>query len=233
MLLFLFTIICCITSFSYRQGKKDIPKIKTETNFLKNTVTTYEYYTDGTIQSEYDSAGNTLLYDYYKDRVVRTRKGSYFKKDTLIFWLNESGLLVSHKETCPPGTPQFEYDAEGHYIRMNTYTGLKHVRNYEDGNMISEMDLDKNGKVIRYNGIEYRIYYTDKINCINPENNGQSFMGVFSRNLPSKDFYVNENDDTVRVKLFRYEFDSKDRVKLKVVTNVRGKLLDSIAYTYY
>jgi len=219
-----------------------IPKIKTETDSLDNSTSTYFYNNAGKLYKVLYHDGNYDTVIYAANSI--TVKGYEINPLTLsyemVFNLNNKGLatsawqinynvskktnnslfktfLFNNSKTNDTTTVQYFYNTNDYMIKEIYNNNDTLTYNYDNiGNLISTVS---NGYTTNYE------YYTDKINTIGYYNWGIYFLGKDSKNLIKSAI---KNTHTTN---FNYTFDSNNRVSKK--REITSNYQNTTTYTYY
>lgn len=245
ILLIIIATVCYSFQTSITASKPKI-RVKTSTNLQYNQTSEYFYNADGHIMRikmskaknfvyEYDA--DNIAYEYLSNKILR-RYGLSFV-DTMI--LNQNGLVEKLTSNNPSIMKQErEFNGKKNMIK-NTSTSYDkdsaihyyNIYEYQNGNDVSNISTDEAGSI---HSTITSTYYTDKVNTIGNENLGSDFSGADSKN-PVKSMNWRPPSDAGVAPMttnFNYHYDEKGRIVIKASYNAKsGKLLDSIAYTYY
>jgi hypothetical protein len=211
-------------------------RVGTAINLISKDTATYFYGTGGRIMRIQHTKGNSGHYQYLKGAVI---KESYevlrhrLTIDTML--LNREGLadrIKSNEEGQFLITREFNahgdlilntyYDKDGKIWGTTTY-------GYAEGNQINA--------VSHYPSAEGDFagtytYYSGKANTISAENTGTAFTGADSKN-PVKSQTSRMAKQQPFISNFYYHYDDKGRIIIKTTYNDKGRLTDSVAYSYY
>jgi hypothetical protein len=213
-------------------SSKPRTRIKTITAHLSGNVSAYRYTPDGLVAAVSSSKGNSATYRYEADLIIKettNRKTNAVTIDT--FWLDSRGMAVNyvmHSSIRAYYTAQ--YDANNHLTRLSIsqrdVKAAGYEYDYEAGDLVSFRFMDDKDAVISR---ESYSYYTDIPNTIDNEQMGMGFMGYGAAHA------ISAADETTisGQKNYRYHLDAAGRISIKATYNGKGRLLDSVSYTYY
>lgn len=211
-------------------------RIKRMKSLLSGDITDYFYDTAGRILQTQNSNGRTTAYHYYGNKIIVYLTDSTqntFALATDTFFLNDKNRVAIAKHRMV--NEHLEYDSSGRLIKSNIYMMEKlrseEVWEWKGKNKTSSIVADNcgSGTPTSY------LYYKDQPSTISQRNTGMEYMGQDSEDLLKQIEYTKPTakDSSGASYSFKYEFERNGAVKLKAVYNKSGKLMDSIAYSYY
>lgn len=206
-----------------------IPKLKTESWYPNGNlwyVNSYEYDKEGRI-AKIENEDVITTYKYEPGKVITKNvfsNNNQISNDTLL--LNEKGLVTAIDDfIC-------EYDAEGYRILAPDFSEMPPsplTLSISKGNMVKSTPKYWNEYVM----VTATYKFQAGLNTIGEENKGIIWNGKQNKNLMSEEYIktVTPGRTYEVLHLFTYEFDAKNRVTKKTITD--GDRETYILYTYY
>lgn len=212
-------------------------RIKKTTNLKTGSTTEYIYDSDGRISQMQSSNGARTTYSYFTNKIVKQFLDPLTKQNTIdTFFLNDKNRATSVSSNEGVIIQKMSFDGDGHLIQSVNYEKGnffgKSILRWNENNLMRNTAYDEKGKIL--SDLNYS-YYSNKANTISQINMGMGFTGTDSKNLIEQSIGVASiisSSDTM-IPTYKYQFNNDGSVKLKVVYDRVGKLIDSIAYTYY
>jgi hypothetical protein len=238
IILYTASVIFIISSAFYTTTTIDPSKarVKTVTNCLTGYSTFYFYNSDGFIARTRSSIGDSSSYDYTWSKVIR-RSFEVMRHFTTIDTMNlnkvglverimpnnKSHVLVKRAFNVEGNLIQStDYDEKGEIIAVQNYS-------YAAGNQITFTSTRGNNEI--FFTANYT-YYIDKPNTTDASNMGNSFSGIVSKS-PVKSSKSQSAGLPAEYKNYTYHYDEKNRITIKASYDDKGKLKDSVSYSYY
>jgi hypothetical protein len=222
-----------------------IPKIKTETDSLDNSTTTYFYNSAGKVYKilYHDGSYDTVIYAANSITVKGYKINPLTLSYEMVFNLNNKGLATSAWQINYNGSKKTNNSLFKTFLFNNSKTSktndtitIQYFYNTND-NMIKAIynnndtitfNYDNIGNLISTVSYGYTInyeYYTDKTNTIGYYNFGIYFLGKDSKNLVKSEIH------NTYTRNFNYTFDSNNRVSKK--RQITSNYQNTTTYTYY